>query len=112
MRQRRAVGRAAGHLREVAAGAERLALAGEDDGADVVVGVRVVERVEQLVDHLRPDRVAALRVVQRDGEHAVAIGDLIFAYSRVGGFVFEDIASAVVSGRGDGAGAAFAMGLN
>ena len=45
----------------VAAGAERLvALAGEDDHADLVVVTRAVERVGELEQRLRPERVAHL----------------------------------------------------
>ena len=51
----------------IAAGAERLvALAGEDDDADLGVVARLVERVRQLEQGLRPERVAHLGPADRD----------------------------------------------
>ena len=51
----------------VAAGAEGLvALAGEDDDADLVVVAGAVERVSQLEERLRPEGVAHLGAVDRD----------------------------------------------
>ena len=58
------------HLREVAAGAERLPSPVEHDDAHVVVAARVVERVEELVGHLRADRVAPLGIEERDRRDA------------------------------------------
>ena len=43
--------------------------------AHVVGGARVVERPEELVHHLRADRVAALRVGQRDRLDAAVARD-------------------------------------
>ena len=51
----------------VAAGAERLGpLAGEDDGTDLGIVARQLERVRQLEQRLRPEGVADLRPVDRD----------------------------------------------
>ena len=62
---------------EVAAGAERLALAGDDDGADLGAVVDVGEDRRQLGVHRRVGRVELARVRQRDQHHAVvAVVDL------------------------------------
>src|SRR5690606_13587063 len=58
---------AARHLLEVAACAERVARSGQHEDPYVRVVARVVERIEQLVDHLRADRVLPFGYVERDG---------------------------------------------
>ena len=60
-----------GAARQVGAGAEAAARAGEDHGAHVVVAVGAVHRVEQLRQHLAGEGVELVRPVQRDGEDAV-----------------------------------------
>ena len=56
----RPCGRREAAAAEVRAGAERLARAGHDDRADVVVGVGGVERVQQLLEHPVGQRVELL----------------------------------------------------
>jgi hypothetical protein len=65
-RQRILVAGAARHLREVAARAERLPFSCDHDDANRRIFRRISEGPEKLVHHLRPDRVAPLRVVQSD----------------------------------------------
>ena len=51
---------------QVGADAERAALAGDDDDADVVVPARVLARARELAQHLEVERVQHLRPVERD----------------------------------------------
>ncbi len=60
---------------EVGARAEAASRAGDDDRTHVVVGVRVVEGVEQLVAHRLGERVESFGPVERDGQDVV--GDLV-----------------------------------
>ena len=60
------------HAGNVAAGAEGLALSGQDDGADAIVAGEPVEDFDQLRPHGVADRVAGRRPVEGDD------GDLIF----------------------------------
>ena len=55
---------AGAEVAEVGAGAERGRRAGDDDRADAVVGLERVEGGDDLVDHRRGERVAALGVVE------------------------------------------------
>ena len=62
------------HLLEVVAGAEVLALAGQDDHPDVVVGLGQVEGAVELVDELGVQGVGRLGPAQRDrGDRAVDV---------------------------------------
>jgi hypothetical protein len=57
---------------EVAAGAERrLVRGGEHDAADVAVGASLLERREQVVEQRVAERVARVRLVQRDRRDAL-----------------------------------------
>ena len=69
--------------RQVGAGAEALALAGDDDRADRVVGLDGVEGGDDLVDHLGVEGVAAVGVVERDGGDAVGDLGLHEAHARI-----------------------------
>ena len=60
---------------QVGAGTEATPGAGDDDRAHRVVGVGLIEGVDQLDAHLRGEGVELVRAVQRDGEDAV--GDLV-----------------------------------
>jgi hypothetical protein len=61
---------------EVGARAERGRRAGDDDRPDPVVGLQAVERLDDVGDELVVQRVAALRVVQRDDRDALLAADL------------------------------------
>ena len=62
---------------QVRPGAERGRRTGDDDRADTVVGFERVEGVDDLVDHRGGERVALVRVVERDGGDPV--GDVYAA---------------------------------
>ena len=63
----------AGHERlEVHPGAEAGAGAGDDAHRQVAVGVELVERLRHPFGHREVDRIARLRAVERDEQHAVA----------------------------------------
>ena len=63
---------------EVAAGGEDLLVRrGENDHAHVVVGLGGAQRFEQLAQQLIRERVARLRVVERDRRDAGIGGDLV-----------------------------------
>jgi hypothetical protein len=66
---------AGAHLLEVAACGEGPARARQHDHTHARIVARVVERPEQLVDHLRPERVLPLRNVQGDRRDAVLGAD-------------------------------------
>src|SRR4029450_10835026 len=68
--ERRAAVRAA---RDVEPGRGAAAGAGEDDGADLPVGVGVVERRLELLGHLRIDRVERLGPVEGDRQHRAVL---------------------------------------
>ena len=55
-----------GAARQIGAGAEAAARAGEHHGAHVVVAVGAVHRVEQLRQHLAGEGVELVRPVERD----------------------------------------------
>ena len=57
--------------RQVHAGAERAARAGDDDRADGVVGARAPERVLELVRHGDGEGVETLGTVERERQDAV-----------------------------------------
>ncbi|MCY1233365.1 hypothetical protein D9M72_459050 [compost metagenome] len=57
---------------QVGAGAEGPARARDDHGTHVVVGIGGVERGDQLMHHLRGERIELVRAVQGDG------GDTVF----------------------------------
>ena len=59
----------------VDAGAEGLALTGQDDAAHLVVVAEAVPHLVQLVLHLLVDRIEYLRTVERDPGDAVALFD-------------------------------------
>src|SRR6185312_11940671 len=56
---------------EIGTGAEAAAGTGEDHGADVVVAVGAVHRIEQFRQHLAGEGVQLVRPVQRDRQDAV-----------------------------------------
>ena len=62
-------------LVEVDAGAERRAFAGEDDDADVRIGLRAVQRVAQLPQQAGREGVAVVRRVERERRHRAAAVD-------------------------------------
>src|SRR5216684_4193505 len=72
--ERRAV-LALAHSDDVAAAAERLAGAGDDDDVDGVVALRFGKRIRPGIRHLPGEGVHPLRPVQGDGGDAV--GDLV-----------------------------------
>ena len=80
-----------GARREVGAGAEGTALAGDDDGADVIVGVRPVEGVDQLRHHLAGEGIELFRAMQREGEDVIR--HLVFY--RLVGHSFRSLSGAV-----------------
>ena len=63
------------HLLDVGAGGEGLLGAGHDDGADLIVGLQVVEGRGQLVDQGGAERVQRLRPVERDQADRIAFLD-------------------------------------
>ena len=73
-----------GFAAEVGADGEVVAVAGEHDHADVVVGVRAREGVGELVGHPHGVAVAALGPVQRDGGDGAVhlVGDLLVLLDR------------------------------
>ena len=97
----------------VAAGAERpaavlraRAVAGEDHAADVGGQPGVLERGDQLVDRLRPERVAHLGPVEGDADDAgvdrPVIGDVgeVEALDRLPGGAVEDLGDVVAGAHG------------
>ncbi len=56
---------------EIGAGAEAAACAGHDDGADIVVLVGGVERVDHFLLHRAVEGVELVGPVQRDGENLI-----------------------------------------
>ena len=97
----------------VAAGAERPAavlragaVAGEEHAADVGGQPGVLERGDQLVDGLRPERVAHLGPVERDADDAgvdgAVVGDVgeVEALDRLPGGAVEDLGDVVAGAHG------------
>src|SRR5947209_5593433 len=54
--------------RKVSAGAERPARSGHDDRPCRIVSIGLIERVDQIVDHLRVERIELAGAIDRDGE--------------------------------------------
>ena len=61
----------AAHQRDIAAGAEQLAIAGEDDAADRRIALAADGGVEQRAGERQVDRIADRRTIQRDPGDAV-----------------------------------------
>jgi hypothetical protein len=57
---------------EIGPGAVAAAGAGEDDCSYLVVGICIVENLQQLLEHGRIEGVEAVRSVQRDGEDTIS----------------------------------------
>ena len=55
-----------GHLLDVSAGGEGLVVAGEQHAADAVVGLKGVDRLDQLADERAVERIELLRTVEPD----------------------------------------------
>ncbi len=67
------------HLRKITASTKRFSFAGDHDDAYRIVIRRVAERVQKLVRHLRTDRVASLRIEERDRRHRIRGRDFDFS---------------------------------
>ena len=67
-----AVARRLGEVAEIGAGAERRWRAGHHDGADAVVGLERFHRGDDLRHHRGGERVAFVRIVERERADAVS----------------------------------------